>query len=311
VAIGAYTPFGLATTYDEDFTRFAAKRSELKTIYVTPAASWRPSEYFSVGVGMSFVHASGMFTRAICLNPGGCGAAPDPGEATLRLTDTTNAFAYNVGLLVKPIKDWKFGFGYRGRVDLRFKNADVKLGGPALPGMNLKADVKPLALPPVINAGAYWQITPSWGTEFVYEYARWSEFKSLKASFASGPLPGFSLPQDWKNTSTFRLGTSYTLNKNWELLGGAALEETPIPSRTLNPAIPGGDTLTLNAGIEYKWQQLSFGIGYMAIFMKTRTVTNNELEGLPATGLPFTGAPGKDTHRIYDNWVTASIAYRF
>src|SRR5437879_6579521 len=28
--IGTYTPFGLATTYDRDFTRFAAERSELK-----------------------------------------------------------------------------------------------------------------------------------------------------------------------------------------------------------------------------------------------------------------------------------------
>ena len=310
VGVGTYTPFGLATTYEEDFTRFAAKRSELRTIYVTPAASWKPSQYFSVGAGLSFVHASGMFTRALCLNPGGCGAAPDPGEATLRLTDTTNAFTYNLGVLVKPLENWKFGFGYRGRTDLRFNDADVKLGGPALPAMKVKADVKPLALPPVINAGMFWQITPSWGTEFVYEYARWSEFKSLKASFESGPLPGFSLPQDWKNTSTFRLGTYYTLN-NWELLGGLALEETPIPNKTLNPAIPGGDTLTLNAGIEYKWERFSMGLGYMAVFYKTRKVSNTELEGLPATGLPFTGAPGKDTYRTYDNFVTVSLGYRF
>jgi long-chain fatty acid transport protein len=214
-------------------------------------------------------------------------------------------------MLVKPLENWKFGFGYRGRTDLRFKDADVKLGGPALPAMKVKADVKPLALPPVINAGMFWQITPSWGTEFVYEYARWSEFKSLKASFSSGPLPGFSLPQDWKNTSTFRLGTYYTLNNNWEVLGGFALEETPTPNKTLNPAIPGGDTLTLNAGIEYKWERFSMGLGYMAVFFKTRKISNTELEGLPATGLPFTGAPGKDTYRTYDNFVTVSLGYKF
>src|SRR5919108_3376948 len=66
VGIGTYSPFGLATTYDRDFTRFAAERTELRSIYVTPAISWRPSKFFSVGAGFSYVHASGLFSRGLC-----------------------------------------------------------------------------------------------------------------------------------------------------------------------------------------------------------------------------------------------------
>jgi long-chain fatty acid transport protein len=62
VGMGSYTPFGLSTNYDRDFTRFAADRSELKTIFVTPAASWNPTKYFSIGGGLSFVHASELFS---------------------------------------------------------------------------------------------------------------------------------------------------------------------------------------------------------------------------------------------------------
>src|SRR5215475_10680801 len=70
LGIGTYAPFGLATEYDADaFTRFAAIDTQLKTIYVTPALSWNPSNYFSVGVGWSFVHASAAFSRALCLDP--------------------------------------------------------------------------------------------------------------------------------------------------------------------------------------------------------------------------------------------------
>src|SRR3990170_8909577 len=47
IGMGTYTPFGLATTYEKPFTRFAAQRTELKTIFVTPALSWHPSKYFS------------------------------------------------------------------------------------------------------------------------------------------------------------------------------------------------------------------------------------------------------------------------
>lgn len=319
IGIGTYSPFGLSTTYDRDFTRFAAERTELKTIYVTPAVSWRPSKYFSVGGGVSFVHASGLFSRGLCLDPlTGC-TAPIGLEGRMRITDTANAYAYNLAVLVKPIDKLKFGFSYRSRVDLRFDDADVKFGG-AFSTTNTKAKIRPLPLPPVINAGLFWEISPNLGAEFVYEYTHWSEFKTFAATFTPTstflplgvPVTGFNLPQNWKNTNTLRLGSYYKFNKNWELRGGLAVEESAVPSGTLNPAIPDADKLTLNAGIGYRWEKLSLDFGYMAVIYKTRTVTNNELEGLPATApLGFAGAPGKDKYSTFANFVNVSVGYRF
>lgn len=320
LGIGTYTPFGLVTEYERDaFTRFAAIDTRLKTIYVTPALSWNPSNYFSAGLGLSFVHASGAFSRALCLDPISFCTQPLGLEGRVRITDTADAFGYNLGLLVKPTDNLKFGFSYRSRVDLRFDNADAKFTGSfSVP--TVKADISPLPLPPVINAGLFWQITPSWGAEFVYEYARWSEFKSFTVTLSpipfflplGAPIPGFKLPEDWKNTSTLRLGSFYTVNKNWELRGGIAVEETPIPNKTLNPSVPDADKLTLNVGVGYKWDKFSFDLGYMAIFYKTRRVTNDELEGLPATApLFYAGAPGKDKYQAFVNFLTFSIGYRF
>jgi long-chain fatty acid transport protein len=316
--LGTYTPFGLATTYDRDFTRFAAERSELKTIYVTPAISWHPSKYFSLGGGASFVHASGLFSRALCFDPiSGC-TAPIGLEGRLRLTDSANTFAYNVGMLFKPMARLKFGFSYRSRADLRFDNADVKLGG-SFSNPATKANVAPLPLPPVLNVGLFWQINPAWGAEFVYEHARWKEFNRFAATFApvprflGVPIGGFSLPEEWKNTSVLRLGSFYRLNEVWEIRGGITVDETPIPGRRLNPAIPGADILTLNAGVAYNWEKVSVGIGYMAVFYKNRRVTNGELEGLPATGIPFRGAgfpSGKDKYETFNNFLSLSVNYR-
>jgi long-chain fatty acid transport protein len=328
IGMGTYTPFGLATTYEKPFTRFAAQRTELKTIFVTPALSWHPSKYFSAGAGFSFVHSSGLFSRAVCFAPPG---VPDPItgatgctvpggllEGRLRLTDTANAFTYNVGLLGKPTDNLRIGFSYRARTDLIFDHADVKFGGVGFAAnRSIKASVRPIPLPPVIDVGLFWQINRSWGVEFVYEHARWSEFERFAALFPPStvflgkPVPGFNLPEKWKDTSTLRLGSYYSLNKNWEIRGGIALGETPIPNRTLNPAIPGADQLSLNGGFGYKWGDLSVDLGYAAVFYKTRRITNNELEGLPATGVPFTGAPGKDKHETFNNFVSLSFGYRF
>jgi long-chain fatty acid transport protein len=311
VGMGTYTPFGLATTYDREFTRFAAERSELKTIYVTPAVSWHPLKHFAVGAGTSFVHASGLFSRTLCLAGGGACALP-VAQGRLRLTDTANAFTYNVGVLVKPVEDVKLALSYRARADIRFDSADVKLGGALAPFGTRRAKVRPIPIPPVIDAGFFWQINSKWGAEFVYEYARWSEFSRFSATFSPpAPLPGFNLPESWKNTSTLRLGSSYRLNPSWDVRGGMTVEETPIPSGTLNPAIPGADLLTLNAGVGYTWQNFGIDLGYMAVFYKTRKVTNIELEGLPATGFAFPGAPGKDKYETFNNFVSLSLSYRF
>jgi len=322
LGIGTYVPFGLATTYDRDFTRFAAQRTELKTLYVTPAISWHPSKYFSGGAGLSFVHASGLFSRALCFDAllldSGCATQGGTFEGRLRLTDTANAFTYNLGALIKPTDNIKLGFGYRARADLRFDSANVKLGGAFSP-TNTKADVRPISLPPVINVGLFWQINPSWGAEFVYEYTRWSEFKNFRASFSpvptfvplGAPVAGFSLPQDWKNTSALRFGSFYRLNKNLELRGGMILEESPIPGRTLNPAIPGADLLALTGGVGHKWDKISIDLGYMAVFYKTRKVSNGELEGLPATSIPFLGAPGRDKYETFNNFVSLTLGYKF
>lgn len=317
LGIGTYTPFGLATEYNSDaFTRFAAIDTELKTIYVTPALSWNPSNYFSVGAGLSFVHASEVVSRALCFDPiSGC-TQPLGLEGRVRITDTADAFAYNVGLLVKPTDNLKFGFSYRSRVDLRFDNADAKFGG-SFSTPTVKANVRPLPLPPVINAGLFWQITPSWGAEFVYEYTRWSEVKSLSATFSptpvflplGAPVSGFSSPQEWKNTSTLRLGSFYQFDDGWEIRGGVGLEETPIPNRTLSPAIPGADLFTFNAGVGYKWHSVNVDLGYTAVFYKTRRITNSELEGI--TGIPFLGAPGKDKYQNFGNLVSLTLGYRF
>jgi long-chain fatty acid transport protein len=240
-------------------------------------------------------------------------------EARLRLTDTTNAFTYNLGVLVKPTQDIKVGLSYRARADLRFKDSDVKLGGVGFAASpTTHADVKPLPLPPVINAGLFWQISPQWGAEFVYEFTRWSEFKTFKANFAPVPLffgavpvPGFNLPQNWKDTSSYRFGSFYALNKNWELRGGVTWDGGPTINRTQNPSIPSSDALTLNAGIGYKWDRFGIDAAYMAVVYKTKRVSNNELEGTPATGVPFNGAPGKDRYENFNNFISLSASYRF
>jgi len=316
VGLGSYSPFGLATSYSPDaFTRYAAIRSELRTIYVTPSVAWKPLSFLSIGGGVSFVHSSALLSRAINFGPFG--------DGKVRITDTTNSYGYNLGMIIQPIEAVRLGLVYKSRVNLKFDSADVAFVDASGAGGTLtraKATGINVPLPPTINFGINWQVNPSWGLEFQYDFVRWSEFEHLKARFPTPlpgilggvPISGFLLPQNWKDASTFRFGTSYKLTDTFEARAGLALEETPIPASTLSPVIPGGDYLSLTAGLGYKWKSLNLDLGYMAVFYKTRSVSNNVLEtGGDSNALPFPNVPGKDKYRTFQNLVGLHARYAF
>jgi long-chain fatty acid transport protein len=326
LGLGTYTPFGLATSYGEDsFTRFAAIRTQLKTLYVTPSISWSPLPYLSVGGGISFVHSSAALSRSIFL------FAESVGEGKIRITDTDNGYGYNLGVLIKPHETLKFGWTYRSRVDLDFDSADVKFRDAALVGgLSTRTQAKGIhiPLPPVISAGIQWQINPEWGLEFVYDFTRWSEFKRLRFRFDSplpavgglSPIPGFIIPEDWRDTSTFRLGSYYRISKGLELRAGFFFDENPIPAKNLSPAVPGVGSFSVSSGLGYTWNKVTVDLGYMAVFYKTHRVSNNVLEGsnvlvtggpvpVPAPGFP--GNPGKDKYTLFQHFVSFHLKYSF
>jgi len=304
VGVGLYTPFGLATSYnDGSFSRFGAIRSELKPFYITPALAWRIHRSLSIGGGLSFVHASALFSRALLL---GAGA-----EGRIRLTDTDNGYTYNLGLLFKPHDKIKFGLNYRGRVDLNFDTAQVKVADATGAISTGRSKGTQLPLPPVISMGINWRITPGWEMEFVHDYTHWSEFRHLKArfqpTFLGGTLRGLFIQEKWKDTNTLRFGSSHRLDDNWRARAGLVLDESPIPSSTLGPSIPGGDSLTLNAGLGYQWRSWTVDLGYAAIFYKSRRVSNNVLEANGTSTL----TPGRDRYATFDNFVAVTIGYKF
>ena len=304
LGIGLYAPFGLATSYDSaEFTRFAAVGSELRTFYVTPAFAWRVHPTVSFGLGLSFIHSSALFSRALFLGPGT--------EGTIKITGTDQSYAVNVGVLLKPHERLKLGLSLRGGTELEFDGARVRVVTPAGARQKARAKGTEIPLPPVVSVGIDWQIDRDWSLYFVHDFTHWSEFRNLKARFTpallGGALPGLAIEQNWKNTSTLRFGTSYRIHENWVLRGGVVLDESPIPGQTLGPSIPGADTLTLNSGLGWQWRDWKADVGYAAIFSKSRRVNNTVLEANGASTL----TPGHDKYATFDNFISVSIGYRF
>ena len=63
--LGVNVPFGLSTKYEDDWIgRFAAIDSDVKSVNVNPALSYRLNQYFSLGAGIQLQHIDARLTNA-------------------------------------------------------------------------------------------------------------------------------------------------------------------------------------------------------------------------------------------------------
>jgi long-subunit fatty acid transport protein len=71
----------------------------------------------------------------------------------------------------------------------------------------------------------------------------------------------------------------------WILFGGVSYSTSPVPTATLEPGFPRGDTLALGLGFTYAVERLTIDVGYSYQVSSDRKATGQELENpdLPST----------------------------
>ena len=80
------------------------------------------------------------------------------------------------------------------------------------PNTTFNAD---LPLPAEVTSGLSYQVTDKWMVAFDYNYTLWSVYEALDVKFANGTE---SLnPRNYKNSSTYRVGTQYVVNDKFAL----------------------------------------------------------------------------------------------
>jgi long-chain fatty acid transport protein len=145
--IGMSGPFGLVTEYDDGWVgRFQAIKSEVKTVNINPALSWKINESFAVGAGFSYQYLKGTFTQNAnysALMAQGYGQLAGAGTIPVSLVPTLTAatgglqsnvnitgddysWGWNVGMLWNLSKNSRIGASYRSDISYKVTgNAEV------------------------------------------------------------------------------------------------------------------------------------------------------------------------------------------
>ncbi len=269
LGISAGSFFGLGLDYDDDWAgRYYATKAELVTVGINPAVGYRVNNWLSVGAGFGVLWAE-LEQKAAVNNsavPGQAGLS----DGKLKFEDDDTAFGYNLGILVTPSSNTRFGLTYRSEFDLEFKDvATLSNIGPVLQGLlNLsgvadkKVDID-MTIPQAVMLSGYHQLTDRWALMGNIGWQEWSEFGKQDLTLRSTNSRTFTQDLDYDDIWHFALGSQYRLADAWLWSVGAAYDTSPTDEDERTPDLPLDRQIRIGTGIQYDWNKdVTVGAAY-------------------------------------------------
>jgi long-chain fatty acid transport protein len=255
--VSVTVPGGLTKRWDTPYQKLYAEEFTLKNVEINPVFSYKINEQFAVGGGVRMVYSEGV------VKSDGENIAP----LKRHMEGDTIEFGYNLAITYRPTEDINVAVTYRSNIDLEEEGkANIWFGGV---GKQYDASVT-VPLPAALNIAISKTWNDTFTLEFDYERTYWSTYKNLDFNYnkALGNdilTAKFDDPiaKNWKDTNTFRIGATIVMNKISYMLG-FAIDETPVPDKTIGFELPDSDAKIFSMGFRYQQtEQLSWGAAFL------------------------------------------------
>jgi long-chain fatty acid transport protein len=266
LGLGLNVPFGLKTQYDAGWRgQFSSLKSEIKTINLNGALSYRVSDSFSVGVGVSWQKLQAQLTSF---------SGPFAGGAKIKGDD--NNWGMNIGVIFSPTPATRIGVHYRSSIGYKLTGNASFTVTPALNG-GVSAD---LTVPESFSLSFFSAVSPQWDLMGDVTWTRWSRVDRLNVVRTTGAVLN-TLTLNWDNTTRVSIGMNYKPNPIWKFRFGVAYDPTPTNDRDRTARLPDEDRLWVAFGAQYRLSDAStLDVGYAHEFIRDASV-NNTVAGVP------------------------------
>ena len=293
LGVGVNVPFGLSTEYDSNWIgRFQGIKSEITTVNINPAISWKTSDTVSMGFGLNYQTIDAEFTSksnyaAAVFAVAGAGpaaaiAAAGQAEGLTTLKGNDGAWGWNAGLMFTPSPQTRIGVSYRSRIKytiegtVQFDNRPALLAAAA-PDGNIKLDV---TMPDNLSFALSHRLDDRWQILADATWTGWSVLQKFEAVRTNNiPASGATLqntPYNWRNTWRVGVGANYKLNEAWMLKGGIAYDQTPTNDTDRGVRLPDGNRTWLSIGAKYQVSNAgAVDFGYTHILVRDPSINNN------------------------------------
>jgi long-chain fatty acid transport protein len=330
VGIGVYSPFGLATRYDDSSSaRYFAEDSVLNAIEINPNIAFRLNDQLSFGAGPTIRYSYGQFSNAI--DDGSLGTAagiraglpaataaalggPGLNDAQFNASGDDWAVGYKAGILYQPDKATALGVAYHSAIQSTLSgNSTVNNAGVASPlavafatsalGPRSTPVTAKVDYPDSVTVSGSRQITSDLKLSADVAWVDWSHFQSLNLQFANG-APTASEVENFTDSYRVAIGGEYKLHPDLTLRTGIAYETSPVGSdASRTPRDPDSDRFWLSGGVGYEFMKnTTFDLGYSHLF-----AMNGGTFRTSTTAGTLIGAYEDDSADI----ISMDVAYKF
>ncbi len=305
LGLGVDSPFGLSNKYDSGFTatHYTGSRNWLKMYAIKPVASFRFTDWLSMGGGPMWYRIFDLGQIAAYPNKAITGVPTTP-DGQVRGNLSGNAWGWHMGILAKPAPKHKIGFYFRSPVLVRAKGLlkgenilDDFAGGGTTGKFETGIHTK-VHLPMNMTWGYNYKATEKTDVGIDFGWTRWSVFDNLNipvdpiSGTSLGGLSGFhdnllnslfntpgptgAADKDWHNGYSLAYGVSHKMTDKLTLRGSNFWYWTPIPKNHFTPVVPDSNRMIWAAGISYAFTKyLTFDAAYTAVFFLNRHVQND------------------------------------
>ncbi len=274
IGLGFTQPFGLGTTWDENWPgKYLAIETGLTTYVVSPVVSFKPIETLSISAGFLYGFANVKITRKSPLS------SLFAEDAFVELEGSDNfAYGFNAGLMFRPKDFISIGASYSSEMEYEFEGTATTIApsqfASQVPSGNITAT---LTTPQNIAAGIAIDVTNKLKLSAEYQYIGWSSYDTLAVDFEDETFDDIASPRLYNNSYILRFGAYYKLNEQVGLMGGFYFDNMPVDPENLNPSLADSDRLGFSAGIDAQlFEKLKIVGSYLFISAKELTVDNSK-----------------------------------
>ncbi len=268
IGIGVNAPFGLGTEYNDGWMgRYTSTKSEVKSVNINPAISFRANEKLAIGLGMNVQYIEATLKKDIYQ------AALGSPDGHAKMDGDSWGVGVNFGFIYELQPQTRLGVHYRSEISQTLKGkVKYKSVHPILQQgfgkINKRVEAQ-IDLPSTFAVSMTHQLNNKLTLLADVTFTNWSSFDELRIEGGDAFDPVDLVEEKWNDIYRYSLGMKYAYNHQWTFRTGVALDETPIDDKYRTSRIPGDDRTWLSFGASYSPNnQLTIDVGYSHLWVE-------------------------------------------
>lgn len=301
VGLSVSVPWGLATKYPAGWAgRYYGLNTKFLTVNVTPVVAYDVAPGFTVAGGIQAQYAKGTLSNAVDIGTIAylqslTGAVPGAQDGSASVSAHDWGYGFVLGARAELDDGWTLGISYRSAVHhtlkglLKFTMDSVGFGAAIQSATTLLTDTTAKAkitTPAELGMGMRKKLTDDWTLLAEADWTDWASFKNLTVVAANPVQPNDVTMANWKSSWLTSVGAEYAASDDITLRMGTGIDQTPVPSSTLNARIPDANRTWIAGGVTWHAApEMDLKFSYAHLFNNTRTInqtsamTGNALRG--------------------------------